>query len=64
MRKRNLFMSTAIMCGLLTVAFRFDSNGIYWLWSDNKPVAIILALTALTLGVFWFRAAKRMKTEN
>lgn len=52
------------MCGLLTIAFTFDSNGIYWLWSDKKPVAIILALAALTLGALWFRASKRIKAEN
>ncbi|HUW06877.1 MAG TPA: hypothetical protein VMW01_11515 [Williamwhitmania sp.] len=64
MKKRNLFMSAALMCGFLTIAFRFDSNGIYWLWSDIKPVSIILALTALTFGVLWFKASKRMKIEN
>lgn len=57
-------MSTALMCGFFTIAFRFDSNGIYWLWSGNRPVAVILALASLTLGVLWFRASKRMKTEN
>lgn len=63
MKQRNLFMSTALMCGFLTIAFRFDGNGIYWFWSGNRPVAIILALAALTLGVFWLRASKRMKTK-
>lgn len=64
MKKRNLFMSTALMCGCLTIAFSFDNNDIYWLWSDNKPVAVVLAIASLTLGVLWFKTSKRMKATR
>jgi len=64
MKKRNLFLSTALMCGFFTIAFSFDSNGIYWLWSDNKLVAVVLAIASLTLGVLWFNTSKRIKAEG
>ncbi|MEZ4774582.1 MAG: hypothetical protein R3D00_15460 [Bacteroidia bacterium] len=57
MRKRNLFMSTTIMCGLLCFAFRFDSGGVYWLWADHKPVAIILAIAAFGLAIGWYKTS-------
>ncbi|NVO10030.1 MAG: hypothetical protein HXX16_08735 [Bacteroidales bacterium] len=64
MKKRNLFMSTAIMCGLLCFAFKFDSNGIYWLWANSKPVVVILALASIVLGALWIRESRRIKTHN
>jgi len=60
-KKRNLFMSTAIMCVLLTVAFSFDSIGIHWFWSGNIPVAIVLGVLAIILGTFWFRTQRKIK---
>ncbi len=60
-KKRNLFMSTTLMCALLTVTFSFDSIGIHWFWSDNIPVAIVLGILAIILGTFWFRVQRKMK---
>jgi hypothetical protein len=62
MKRRNLFMSTTLMCGFFYVAFTFDSKGIHWLSSDSIPVAFILAMAALVLLILWYRASKRMKT--
>lgn len=59
MRKRNLFMSTTIMCGLLCFAFRFDNDGVYWLWADHKPVAVILAMLALGLAFGWYNVSRQ-----
>jgi hypothetical protein len=47
MKKRNLYLSLTIMCGLFTVAFTFDSNQTTWLWQGNEPVAIVLAIAAI-----------------
>lgn len=63
MKKRNLFMSATLMCGLFTIAFKFDGNGVHWFWTDYKPVVFILAIAAITFGVLWIRAARRIKTE-
>ena len=51
MKKRNLFMSTTIMCGLFAVAFTFNIDHVNWLWSDSKPVGIVLAILTVILGI-------------
>ena len=58
MKKRNLFMSTAIMCGLFAVAFTFKIDQITWLWSETKPVGIILAILAVVFGILWVKQQK------
>ena len=57
-------MSLTLMCGFFCVAFTFDNNGIYWLWKDTKPVAIILVIATIILGVFWFKSSRKLKSEN
>lgn len=51
------------MCGFCCLAFTFDDSGIYWLWSDTKPVAFILAIAAIIFGAFWFKASRDLKTD-
>ena len=63
MKRKNLFMSAALMCSLFCLAFTFDDSGIYWLWTDTKPVAVILALAAIIFGVFWLKASRDLKAE-
>ena len=63
-KQRNLFMSTTIMCVLLSITFSFDSLGIHWFWADNIPVAIVLAVLAIILGTFWFRTQRKVKKYN
>ncbi len=55
MKKRNLFMSTTLICGLFTVAFTFKIDQITWLWTDNKPVGVILLIVTFIFAVQWFR---------
>ena len=50
MKKRNLFMSTTIMCILFAAAFTFKGDKITWLWNNNNPVAVILVISAILLG--------------
>ena len=64
MKKRNLFMSSTLMCGFLCIAFTFDNKGIYWLWEYNKPVAIILAIATIILGAFWLKSSRKIGIER
>ena len=57
-------MSSTLMCGLLCFAFTFNDTGIKWLWTDNKPVAFILGVATVILGIFWFKQAKKLKIES
>jgi len=43
------------MCGLLAVAFTFKIDQITWLWTDSKPVGIILVILTFILGIQWVR---------
>ena len=64
LRRRNLYLSATIMCGLLAITFRFNSIGIHWLWSDRAQTAVILAVLAIVFGVFLFRAQKQLRTQQ
>ena len=64
MKKRNLFMSATIMCALLTVSFTFNNNQLSWLWSENKPVAIILGILAVIFGIQWIKFQKLLKNAD
>ncbi len=57
MKKQHLFLSSLLLCGCFCLAFTFDAKGIYWLWADNKPVAITLAIATIILGVLWVKSA-------
>ena len=64
MKTRNLFMSLTLMCGLFCIAFTFDKSGMYWFWSESKPVVFILAPATIIFGLLWFRAARILKKVN
>lgn len=57
-------MSATIMCALLTVSFTFNDNQVSWLWNENKPVAIILGILAIILGIQWIKFQKLIKNTN
>lgn len=52
--RRNLFMSSTLMCILLIGTFRFDESSINWIWTGQIQIPIILGITSVILGVFWF----------
>lgn len=54
-------MSATLICGLMCFAFTFDNEGIYWLWADDKPIALILAIATVILGLFWHKNAKHSR---
>ena len=57
-------MSFTLMCGFCCLAFTFDNLGVHWLWTDNKPVAIIIAIATIILGVFWFKSSRKLKIKS
>ena len=64
MKRRNLFMSATIMCGLFVIAFTFNNGHIIWVWTDQKLVAIVLGIAALIFGIQWRRHQRNVNQEN
>ena len=63
-RKRNLFMSLALICGFFAIAFDFGAQGFHWMWLDKPHVAIILVVLAIVFGTLWFRSQRLLKTSS
>jgi len=64
MKKRNFILSSILLCGLLCLAFTFDSQVLYWLWSDIKPVAIILTLLTSVLGFYLLKETNKLRQNS
>lgn len=62
--RRNLFMSTTLMCFFLAVAFTFDWQSTHWLWSGKPQVPVVLLTLALVLGCGWLRSRQRLHAEQ
>jgi formate hydrogenlyase subunit 4 len=60
MKRRNLFMSATLMCGLFTIAFTFDSNHIHWIWRGQELGAIVLGVAAIIFSLYWYKSAKKL----
>ena len=54
MKKGKGFMSAALMCVFLIFAFKFGPEGIKWFWTGQEMVPIVLGLSSLIFGSFWF----------
>ena len=54
MKKGKGFMSAALMCGIFVFAFKFGPEGIKWFWTGQEMVPIVLGLSSLIFGSFWF----------
>lgn len=57
MKRRNLWMSLTLMCGLFTIAFTFDSSGVCWIWKDAVPGAVSLGLASVVFAILWRKAS-------
>ena len=64
MKRKNLWMSATLMCGLCSIAFTFDNNGIHWLWTDARPASMVLLMATVLIGVMWYTAAKNGKNKQ
>lgn len=59
--RRNLFMSSTLMCMFLIVTFRFDENSFNWIWTGQIQVPIILGISSIILGIFWILENRKLK---
>jgi hypothetical protein len=64
MKKRNLYQSLTIMCGLFSLAFTFNSSQITWLWKGNEAVGIMLVAVALGFATQWFKQQRLLKKST
>jgi len=62
--KRNLFMSTTLMCIFLIGTFKFDENSVNWIWSGQVQIPIILGILSIVLGRFWIIEEKKIKRRK
>lgn len=62
--RRNLFMSTTLMCVLFAIAFKFDKSGVHWFWSDRPWVAAVLLVAGAVLSAFWVRAQEQLRADS
>lgn len=56
--RRNLLMSTSLMCLLLAGTVRFDVLGTHWFWAGRTQAAVALLVLGAVLAVLWFRAQR------
>jgi hypothetical protein len=64
MKKRNLYLSLTIMCGLFSVAFTFNMTRITWLWKGNEPVGILLFGMAIGFAILLYKNQKSLKRSD
>jgi hypothetical protein len=57
--RRNLFMSTTLVCLLMAAAFKFDNGEMHWFWSGQPLVGVVLVVLGIVLGAYWFRSERR-----
>ncbi len=61
--KRNLFMSTTLMCLFFIGTFKFDESSFYWMWTGQIQVPIILGISSIILGIFWIIESRKFKDK-
>jgi len=61
--RRNLFMSSTLMCLFLLGTFKFDESSFNWMWTGQIQVPIILGISSIILGIFWIIENRKLK-EN
>ena len=61
--RRNLFMSSTLMCLFLLGTFKFDESSFYWMWTGQIQVPVILGISSIILGIFWIIENRKLK-EN
>ena len=61
--RRNLFMSTTLMCVFLIGTFRFDESSYNWMWAGQIQAPIILGLLSIVLGIFWIIENRKLKDK-
>jgi len=59
--RRNLFMSSTLMCLFLIGTFKFDESSFNWMWTGQIQVPIILGISSIILGIFWIIENRKLK---
>lgn len=57
-------MAPTLLCAFMIFAFQFNVNGCNWLWQGKEIVAIILAVSAIIFGLFWFMEQRQLHKSN
>ncbi len=57
-------MSFTLMCMFLIGTFRFDESSFNWIWTGQIQVPIILGITSVILGIFWFIENRKLKARK
>jgi len=52
------------MCGFFIIAFKFGADGAKWFWTGQEMVPIILGISAVIFGSFWFFDFRKKKIER
>lgn len=61
--RRNLFMSSTLMCMFLIGTFRFDESSFNWMWTGQIKVPIILGISSIILGIFWIIENRKLNDK-
>ena len=60
LRKRSFYLGFAIFFTLFTISFKFDANGIYWMWTDTPIVAITCLIVGTIMWMMYARTNQRL----
>lgn len=63
MRKGKSFMGATLMCSFFIIAFKFGPDGVKWFWAGQEMVPIILGISAMIFGSFWFVDFRKKKID-
>ncbi|MCW8805587.1 MAG: hypothetical protein OQK56_03925 [Ignavibacteriaceae bacterium] len=64
MKRGHSFMSATLMCSFFIIAFKFGPGGIEWFWAGQEIVPLILGISAIIFGSFWFYDYMNSRTKT
>ncbi|HNN15050.1 MAG TPA: hypothetical protein PKL78_15925 [Anaerolineales bacterium] len=64
LRNRSTYLAFTILFLLLPFSFKFDSKGLYWMWSDTPINVVIFLALGLIFGVQYWRISRKLKSTD
>ena len=64
LKRRSLFMATALLFSGLTVAIAVEPTGVRWLWADSPIVAVVMLIVAVISWTAFFATRRRLKAAG
>ena len=62
--QRSTYLAFTILFLLLPASFKFDAQGIYWMWAD-APINVAIFLTfAVIFGIQYWRISRKLKDTD